>query len=61
MGTFTGGGFQPKGVAFAKEDGTGTGAVSTGRTKLEDRPDDIKKIKDIIAAEKTKTGESINF
>ena len=48
-------------VALAAEDGTGTGAVSTGRTKLEDRPDDIKKIKDIIAAEKTKTGESINL
>ena len=26
MGTFTGGGFQPKGVAFAKEDGMGGGA-----------------------------------
>ena len=48
-------------IALAKEDGTGTGAVSAGRTKLEDRPDDIKKIKDIIAAEKTKTGESINL
>ena len=33
-------------ITLAKEDGTGTGAVSTGRTKLEDRPDDIKKIKD---------------
>ena len=48
-------------IALAKEDGTGTGAVSTGRTKLEDRPDDIKKIKDIITAEKTKTGKSINL
>ena len=48
-------------ITLAKEDGTGTGAVSVGRTKLEDRPDDIKKIKDIIAAEKTKTGKSINL
>jgi hypothetical protein len=28
MGTFTGGGFQPKGVAFAKEDGMGAGPSS---------------------------------
>ena len=48
-------------VALAAEDGTGAGATTKVKTKLIDRPDDIKKIQDIIAAEKKKTGKELTI